>query len=109
MNPIFIQKTFCYGTNFYKIGVGSIDQDRSTPLSPTKLDTLRNGYRRSPTLFDPFETVVGDVMWRGNRTDAIRVGWNDSTATYRIVNGYHRVALAREKKIAYVWATIEKY
>ena len=108
MNPTLTQKTFCFGANFYKIGVRFIEQDRSSPLSPTKLDALRNGYSRSPTLFDRFEVIVGDVTWRGNRAEPIRVYWNEVTARYVIVGGYHRVALAREKNIAYVWATVEK-
>ena len=108
MNPIFMQKIFCYGTNFYKIGVRFIEQDRSSPLSPTKLEALRNGFNRSPALFDKFDLIVGDVMWNGNRTNPIRLYWNDATARYVIVSGYHRVALARDENIASVWASVEK-
>ena len=108
MSLNFVQKTFCFDANFYKIGVRFIEQDRSSPLSPTKLAALRNGYRRSPTLFDKFDVIVGDVTWKGNRAEPIRVYWNEATARYVIVGGYHRVALARENNIAYVWATVEK-
>ena len=107
--PIGMQK-MVNGILFTRVSLAEIQAADESSLKQSKLDALVSGANTQRGTVDFFE-VINNPDWEGNRVDRepiklLPLPPNDSGMRYEIINGRHRIFLAKHFQYEAVWAWI---
>ncbi|HRH44284.1 MAG TPA: hypothetical protein PKY82_21805 [Pyrinomonadaceae bacterium] len=83
------------GKKLERISIDKINTPSLNELNQNRLNTLKNG-------FDKFSSIIDDPFWNGDPISLESKGEN-----YFIIDGRHRIYLAKQTRLKSVWAFIQ--